>query len=92
MTTQRRALRYFLLFVLLFGQWLYLAHSQDHAAHDSGHPCQLCVHSVKFDAFLPAILLESPVLTPRPFLFVPFLTIRSTSHSRFHDSRAPPRS
>lgn len=88
---RRPALYYLLLFALLAGQWLYVTHSDDDAAHDSEHHCQLCLHGIQYDTFLFATLLKSPLLTPHPFLIFPSLTNRSMSQSRFHDSRAPPR-
>jgi hypothetical protein len=48
------------------------------------------LHGVQFDAFLPALPLQPPQLSHLHFSFATTLANRLTSHSRFHDSRAPP--
>ena len=92
MTTQRRAIRFLLLFALLTGQWLYITHTDDHEALEGDHVYQLCLHAVQYDSFLPALELQQ--LTPSNSHLV---SLRDASphtarHARFHDSRAPPRS
>ncbi len=90
MKTRPCAFLYLLLFVLLAGQWAYATHLHDDAVLDSSHHCQLCVHGIQFDSFLPAGNLTPPVLAPEQFSVTPIPATRSTRRSRFHDSRAPP--
>jgi hypothetical protein len=92
MTTRHRAFRYLFLSALLAGQWLYAAHNHHDDTLDSEHHCQVCLHGVQLDAFLPPARLEPPVPKPQNSFITPAQTKHSTFHERFHDSRAPPHS
>jgi hypothetical protein len=91
MTIQRHAARFLLLLALLAGQWLSVAHSHDDSGIDADHVCQLCLHAVQLDAFLPAPELLPLTPASRSVSHSRSATPAAARHSRFHDSRAPPR-
>ena len=90
MTTQRRAIRYLLLFTLLAGQWFFITHTHDHEALDSDHVCQLCLHAVQFDSFLPAYELQQLTASSLHLVTLRDFSPNTARHVRFQDPRAPP--
>ena len=92
MTTLPRVFQYFLLAALLAGPWQFSTHAHNDEDHNDDHACQLCLHAVQFDAYLPAVTPRVPVIASRERLHAPVYKAPSTFHSRFHDTRAPPRS
>jgi hypothetical protein len=90
MTTQRRAIRFLLLFTLLAGQWLYVTHTHDHDAFESNHVCQMCLHAVQFDSFLPASDLQKLTSSSLRLITLLDFSPHTAGNVRFHDSRAPP--
>ena len=92
MKARRPAARYLLLFALLVGQWLYVSHAHDYAVFEGDQQCQLCLRGIQYDAFLPSTAHKTLAVTSHIFHNFASPNYRPTSQTRFHDSRAPPRS
>ena len=92
MSSLHRVFQYFLLAALLAGPWQFSTHVHHDEQHDDEYVCQLCLHAVQFDVYLPAVSPRLPVIASRERLDSPNYAAPTIFQTRFHDTRAPPRS